>query len=774
MADTGMDFGQSSQEKYSLRPFLNKQETPIPIAHDMAQAIQVADNAFKAYKGVEDEANQARYFNAVTEFNDTRTQQQDEMLAAGNDLNMQRQVLDKYRPRLEGLSTKYELNQKYTADLGSKVEGHNSGWEEHYRGKFNAQQEGIADTNIAEVIKSMQTIGVGADDINNTLLGLKEYRKQMTGSADERVTSSKIAEMFGNTRISSMNPETLTFKQSQDIRNETLGIMEKFDSKITTTAEYRKIKDSFDHVEEKKRIDEATTFEKTLKEAHIPPKEAAKAISVKVAEGVVKKEHAELMLLTATNNYTDREATLRNQAYTEANRKENESEKELKLLYYKLANNDVPIEESKTLLYDMTTKLGIRSEYADSYIDRLKKPLEAAIAKKQVGQLKEKIGNLLENKVIVHNGKEVTPTEFKEDITLASDGVYGQEQQNKFNAYNIQYMATKDPDNFANTPKVAWGAHSDDASKNVAMVAQHHLVTGDIGKVARLAESYGGEALKLTEFFNMGIKSSDPAVFNQTLTAYVALKKALPLSYDDVIGKELSSQIGMMSDVMSKSKEQVPTPNTWDAVESSLKNPIDFNDKKYTAPRDSLDTFMVKQGITNRKEVADKFNNRIRLGGEPSVISKELQEAYSKLNTGNPNVDIYSYGKEVDSFTKDTLNKGTEYLNKISAGAVVGYVYNPATKSMWLSSPTNKYAFRTEANIEDFTKEILANMTVAKDKFMTKSERDMYSSMEVNNPEALPLPDSGSAKAIKDIMLKTPTQADKRRLKQIVTGQVND
>lgn len=774
MADTGIDFGQNSQEKYSLRPFLNKQETPVPIAHDMAQAIQVADNAFKAYKSVDDEANQARYFNAVTEFNDTRTQQQDDMLAAGNDLNMQRQVLDKYRPKLEGLASKYELNQKYTADLGGKVEGHNSGWEEHYRGKFNAQQEGIADTNIAEVIKSMQTIGVGADDINNTLLGLKEYRKQMTGSADERVTSSKIAEMFGNTRISSMNSETLTFKQAQDIKNETLGIMEKFDSKITTTAEYRKIKDSFDHVEEKKRVDEVTTFEKTLKESHIPPKEVAKAISVKVSEGVVKKEHAELMLLTATNNYTDREATLRNQAYTEANRKENESEKELKLLYYKLANNDVPIEESKTLLYDMTTKLGIRSEYADSYIDRLKKPLEAAIAKKQVGQLKEKIGNLLENKVIVHNGKEVTPTEFKEDITLASDGVYGQEQQNKFNAYNIQYMATKDPDNFAKTPKVAWGAHSDDASKNVAMVAQHHLVTGDIGKVARLAESYGGEALKLTEFFNMGIKSSDPAVFNQTLTAYVALKKALPLSYDDVIGKELSSQIGMMSDVMSKSKEQVPTPNIWDAVESSLKNPIDFNDKKYTAPRDSLDTFMVKQGITNRKEVADKFNNRIRLGGEPSVISKELQEAYSKLNTGNPNVDIYSYGKEVDSFTKDTLNKGTEYLNKISAGAVVGYVYNPATKSMWLSSPTNKYAFRTESSIEDFTKEILANMTVAKDKFMTKSERDMYSSMEVNNPEALPLPDSGSAKAIKDIMLKTPTQADKRRLKQIVTGQVND
>lgn len=774
MADNLLNLGQSSETKYSLKPFLNKQEIPIPIAHDIAQAIQVSDNAFKAYKSADDEANQARYFNAVTEFNDTRTQQQDEMLAAGNDLNAQRLVLDKYRPQLEGLSTKYELNKKYTADLGSKVEGHNSGWEEYYRGKYNAQQEGIADTNIAEVIKSMQTIGVGANDINNTLLGLKEYRKNMTGSMDDRITSVKIADMFGNTRITSMDKDTLTFKQASDIKSETLSIMEKFDPKITTTAEYRKVKDAFDFVEEKKRVDEANVFEKTIKESHMPPKEAAKAIATKVAEGVVKKEHAELMLLTATNNYTDREAVLRNQAYTESNRKESEAEKELKYTYYQHALNDTPLEDMQKVMYDKGAKLGLDRRIVDHYIDTYRKPLESAIAKKQVGQLKEKIGNLLENKVIVHNGKEVTPEEFKEDIKLTSDGVYGQEQQNKFNAYNIQYIATKSPEAFAATPKAAWGVHSDDASKNVSMVAQHHLITGDIGKVAKLAESYGGEALKLNEFFNIGIMSKDPDTYNKTLTAYVALKKALPLSYDDVIGKELSKKIGMMSDIMMKSKDTMPTPNTWDAVENSLKNDINYEDKKYRTPQESLNTFMTKMGITNRKEVMDKFNNRIRLGGEPSVIGKEIQEAYTKLDTGNPNVDIYSYGKEVDSFTKDTLNKGTEYLTKISAGAVTGYVYNPATKSMWLSTPTNKYAYRTMENIEDFTKEIHSNMLVAKEKFMTKEARDAYSSMEVNNPEALPLPDSGSGKAIKDIMLKTPTQADKRRLKQIVTGTVND
>lgn len=766
-----IDFGQSSTPKLSLRPFLNKQEVPMPIAQDMAQAIQVAGNAGKMFSQVEEEAQQARHFNALTAFNNIRSQQQDEMLAAGNDLNAQRQVLDKYKTDFASLQSIYGLNEKYSADLSTKIEGHTSAWEEHYRGKYNAQQEGIADTNIAETINSMMTVGVSKDDITTTLSALKEYRKQMTGSSDERTTASKIADIFGNARITSMDKDTLTFKQARDNKNETLSILEEFDPRITTTAEYRKIKDAFDYVEEKKRVDEANTFEKTLKEAHVTPKEAAKAIAVKVAEGIVKPEHAALMLLTAKNNYEDREAILRNRAEAEANKKENAAEKELKLLFFQLANNEVPLEESKTLLYDKATSLGIDTRYADHYIDTLKKPIEAAIAKKQVNFEKEKIGNLLENKVITHDGKEVSPEEFKASVINAY-GVYGQEQQSKYNAYKIQYLALKSPEMFADTPKASWGVHDNDAAAVAPLVAQQHLVSGNISKVAKLAESYGGANLKLSEFFGNGFRSKDPATFNATMTAYGALRQALPNSYDDIMGKELAIEMGIMQTMLEKSGKQVPDERTWTDVEHAVKNPVDYNSRPYTAAKESLTTFMNKRGITNRSEIYHKMDGLIKMGAQASDAASFIQDSYKKLDIGNPNVDIFSYGKEVDSFTKDVLNKGTEYIKELSAGAVTGYVYNPATKSVWYSTDTNKYAYRTNESLEEFTKNLHANMIVHTNKINKEFNTSYEAGLLDTNPAAITRQTTGTAGRIKDILLPPSNdEADKKRLKRIVTGR---
>lgn len=764
MADTGIDFGQSSQEKYSLRGFLNKQETPMPIAQDVAQAIQVADNAFKSYEAIDDKSNQARYFNAITDFNNLRTQQQDELGTVGNDLNATRQVLDKYRPQLEGLATKYQLNEKYTSDIGSKVEGHNSGWEEHYRGKYNAQQEGIADTNIAEVIKSMQTIGVNKDDVHNTLLGLKEYRKQMTGSMDERVTSVKIAEMFGNARMVSLDKDTLTFKEANAVNDETLAIMEKFDSKITTTAEYRKIKDAFDFVKEKKRTEEEKTFDKYLKEARVPPKEAAKAIATKVAEGIVKPEQAEVMRLTAENNYIDAMASIRSREYTASNR-------EISLASNGLAYNNATPEEQEKKLLALAEKNGWDKRQVMDEIVRYRKPYEAAIMKAAVDKSKEKVGYLLEEKTIVHGGKEVTPTEFKDEVITSSNGTFGQEQQNKVNAYDVMYRMQKNPEIAARMDKGEWGVHADDASKNAPVIAKNRLYSGDIEGVASMAKSYGGESLKLGESFNRGFLSKDQATFNGTMQAYTALKQALPNSYTDVVGKELAIEMGIMSDMLAKSGKQIPDERLWSDVEQAVKTPINLHDRTYTAPLESLNTFMTKKGITNRHEMVERFNGRIKMGGNASDVVSEITDSWNKLDVGNPNVDVFSYGKDIDNFTKKTLDNGAKYISEISAGAVTGYTYNSGTKTMWFSTPTNKFAYRTNESLEDFTKNLAGNMAIAKNKKDNILDVAYNESMAVNSPESLALPDSGSGKAIKDIFLKTPTTADKRRLKQIVTGE---
>lgn len=780
MANTTIDFGQTSTPQLSLRPFLNKQETAVPVAQDIAQAIQLAGNAGKMLSAVDEEAQQAKHFNALTAFNNIRSQQQEEMLAAGNDLNAQRQILDKYKTEFASLQSIYNLNEKYAADMSTKIEGHTSAWEEHYRGKYNAQQEGIADTNIAETIKSMITAGVTKEDITTTLAGLREYRKQMTGSSDERATAAKIADMFGQARIVSMDKETLTFQQARSNKKETLEILEEFDPKITTTAEYRKLKDAFDFVEEKKRTEEVNVFEKYLKEALVPPKEAQKAIALKVAEGLVKPEHAELMFLTSKNNYEDRQATLRNRAYAEEARRENQAEKELRLTYYQHANGNSSVEDMSKVLYDTAAKLGLDRRYADHFIDTYKKPFEAAIAKKQVNQEKEKIGNLLENKTIVHDGKEVSPAEFKESLMTAY-GVFGQEQQNKYNAYNTQYIAAKSPDMFAATPKAAWGVHANDAAANAPMVAQKFLLEGDIGKVARLAESYGASNLKLSEFFNVGYKSKDPAVFNKTMTAFVSLKKALPLSYDDVIGKEVAQQMGAMQDILAKTGKAIPDANTWSAVEDTLKNPIDYGSQQYRAARDSMNTFMDKNGILNRREIMDKLESRYRMGQSFSEAAKELQESHKKLDIGNKDVDIFSYGKEVGSFTKDVLDRGTKHITELSGGVISGYAYNPATNTMWFSTPTNKFAFRTEDSLEDFSKNIHASILTTKSKEQAAKEQAKIDKENASriDPETkmmlgydnLSLKDSGADISVTDVMFRTPTESDKKRLKRIVTGK---
>ena len=80
MADNGIDFGQTSQAKYSLNSLVTPQLAGSNIAQDMAQAITVGGNLCKYFSQNADEANQAKYFNAVTNFNNLKSQQQQELL----------------------------------------------------------------------------------------------------------------------------------------------------------------------------------------------------------------------------------------------------------------------------------------------------------------------------------------------------------------------------------------------------------------------------------------------------------------------------------------------------------------------------------------------------------------------------------------------------------------------------------------------------------------------------------------------------------------------
>ena len=427
MADNGIDFGQSSQEKYSLRPFLNKQETPIPIAHDVAQAIQVADNAFKAYKSVDDEANQARYFNATIDLTNLKSQQQDALLNAGNDLNAQRQILDQYKPILEGLSDKYELNDKYRATLGASVESHNSGWEEYYRGKFNAQQKGVAQSNIAVVASTL--VGVPKEDAARTLEGLREYYKIMTGE-DDRTAGINVFTPYADSKISSVNKDTMTLDQARQLQKDILETGKLADPRITATDAYMVSKEKTDTITEHFRAKEEKVLREVLSLADRKPDEAIKMVNDARKRGVIfTDDEASYLKSKYTEDYIDKQAKVRNREYVASNR-------EISLMSNKLAYDSVtPKEFEATMLEAAKNNKWDERQVMDEIV-KYRKPYEQQIMKAQIHDNENKLNDIKSNK------KVVKPEELQNIIegAHASTGVIPSEDRTLMRTNNFEYL----------------------------------------------------------------------------------------------------------------------------------------------------------------------------------------------------------------------------------------------------------------------------------------------------------------------------------------------
>lgn len=407
MADNGIDFGQSSQEKYSLRPLLNRQETAMPIAHDMAQAIQVADNAYKSYEQISDKATQHRYFNAVTDLNNINSEHQDSLLNVGEDLVKQDALKNEFRGKREALISKYQLDEKYGAELGTKVSSINNHYEETYRVKYNAQQEGIADSNIA--IDLGASIGVlTPEQMKIKLNELGAYRKEVTG-ADDRTNNTKLNTIFMRAAVNSIDPNTLTFEQASQLRKDTLQTVLDNDPKMVGTAEYTQFKNGLEVIEEHTRAKEEERIKAIVGDSSLSDKFIQEELASGVSRGIFSKEKANGFFdVVVSKNRKDRQDLVQKQLTDmDLSREEalklvndpkamfSEDDKKMLLEGHRISqkryNMDIAIRSITNIAGDPTTAVEDKIKIVYNALELTNNPLEKEAIQSQINKLnKEK------------------------------------------------------------------------------------------------------------------------------------------------------------------------------------------------------------------------------------------------------------------------------------------------------------------------------------------------------------------------------------------------
>lgn len=225
-------------KSFSLAGIVQPPQTVQPIANDTAQAIQVGANIATKVKAMNDadkeKEDQSNYYQANIAYRNTLTKYDEEMLGAGNDLNKQRAVIDKYKGLTSEISSNYGLNEKYASNMMSTIENDFSKQEAVYRGRVNSYNKSIVSSNIADVVVNSQSRTV--EDKVSEFQGLKEYAVSEGYTPQE--ASNIIAQTVLNTMDASITANT-SFIEASSIKEDFHNTMLSFDDKLVGTTPFR-------------------------------------------------------------------------------------------------------------------------------------------------------------------------------------------------------------------------------------------------------------------------------------------------------------------------------------------------------------------------------------------------------------------------------------------------------------------------------------------------------------------------------------------------------
>lgn len=694
MADNNMlNLGQSSETKYSLKGYLNKQETVAPIARDIAQAIQVADNTFKGFSEIQDKATQSRYFNAVTDFNNLRTQQQDDLGAVGNDLNAQRQVLDKYKDSFNSLSTKYELDDKYSAQLGTSIESHVSGFEEKYRSLYNAQQKDIALSNIADVTSAM--IGnAKVEDVAPTLQGLKEYYKSVSG-ADDRTASIEVAKNFYNAKLTSfaLSKENASYEQATLMRKELEASLVKFDNKITSDAGFRAAINTADALVEERRRLEEEKLKDVIKAGTVPLKTVNTMISDYRRRGIITTdEQAVLYQATYKDNLMDKDAKEESRRLM----KEGRSADDFKYLF-ELSGKSV--EEAKSYLDTQVKEGKIRSDRAGYILRDYARDLNREQKAKDISAFKDIISEAINTKSSLGINVKQMETMYR---AASKDGSLSAEDRKQLDEHRLKYLSENNPELFAKTSLNNYSSQEIEEAKKVAGYRIEDAYKSDnpnrIAMIAQLNTNYTAKGELQTY---IGSQLEDPKNFDKVYNDYVQLSKALPNSYKEIMGNDNVLKIQAIARIKSLEANGQVTADVMRKAEESLKQDIKFE----PAQEKKVNNYISSNKISDVNGYRESIKGYMRIGKTFSDAVDLTDKEFTQLIVGSNNLTGLK-GVTLNNKQKDMLTTGIDLVKSETNNLIDGAIYNKATDTIWFSTKGNQYAFNTGMNYNQYSRYI--------------------------------------------------------------------
>lgn len=644
---TSIDLGQSSQEKYSLRPFLNKQETASPIAQDMAQAIQIGGNLAKYAEVEKDKAEQARYFNANIAMTNMKAQQVKELEEAGYDLNKKREIIDKYSLDYNNLSTTYELGDKYKATLLDSASSHTNVLEGQYSAEWNKRKKDEVESNIGTVIANSS--GIPKEQFKLVLEQMRTYHKEQIGVSDKE-TNQSISEMIFRGKWASIDKPNLTFDQAEILKKETMEAIKEFDPQAVGSEVWLKQKESFDKLTEHYRAIDYKNLTDKLSLASVKPELANKMIDGEFARGVVRdKETQDFLKAKYVEDYINKQAASETRIEARENRNRTKGNRELEMTYYEAIKNKETPESFSKKIHEVAKTIGVDSRMADHYDTMFSKPYEKDIANKEKADA--------ENLINAFKSKPETNVPYKDLVNAVNivaahnNGVFSVDNLKLIDDAKVRDIYTASPETMINTPI----SQIDESNRDIVQKTSNRYIealtkdafNGDnmsLGVISNIVKNHNtvgdlpttiGKSLK-----NADIETADGvAKLSSDLKAISFILEQNPMQAKTILGENASlfymyraasistpkgQDIGISQSEINKIQEIQSNPHSFDKLISNYDRELDTFSSKWQG-----------SSLNYRAQDLATYKSMRMMGIDSSVALEEINKQYTVLKGKN-------------------------------------------------------------------------------------------------------------------------------------------
>ena len=624
-------------KKFSLTGLKTGSQVAQPNAFDLGQAIQIGANfaktAIAAKEKAQDDLDQSNYFQANIAYRNRSMEMQTSLGEAGNDLNAQRGVLDKYNTDVRAMSKSYSLNEKHTSTFTSSVENASSKLEGRYRGSVNRQNKNVVESNITDVIANSSSLTgidwkIQADD-------LKLYAEKEGHTPQQ--ASQMIAKAYINTQLAGLNTDEMSIEQAELMKKEMLINLQNFDDRLPADIVYKQAEATLDKVVDATIAKEKSSFDAYLGYTTEAKGAVNKKIDYQVGRKVYDKEMGEYKKWKYEQKLIKQEAS------------------------------------AEALRISKGTK-------ATKVAKELRKPI--------VKQFKEVLNNLKVN--------DRVPIEMKpEDVVRmnafnAGDNAVGVEALNFNREYKVKYNMRHNAElrqQVRESSSIVYSGSVNEATlkKELARDAKDAYGNADFDTLATL---YKNHNIKGVAGDAISKDLQNPTTMNRAFQVFSELENrgiAKGMMSKKTYNRTKAYQYKATQD---EEGNFVLEPNMKEKIDTIVDNP-----QLVTVDMEDFNEEFDDKLSGNYLDNVNEYKIRVALGEDSDDVANELEDredAYHPIDgvdLSGLELDTSKLHDEMGLIISKVIGKNVSEDGQ----AYIGYSYNKTDKQFYLSTPTDKY-----------------------------------------------------------------------------------